>query len=293
MHVAFVGFGLIGGSIARAVKAATETRNWTMSAWSPSGDGPARALADAVIDRSAPSATEALIDADVVVLAGPPTACLTALDDLVGPWHASLPPSAVITDVASAKGAIIARADAAGLRFVGGHPMAGLEASGYEAARADLFVGRPWVIVPGRVAQPADIAVVERLAGACGASPVQLDAETHDRAVAGVSHLPLLLAAALVESVAGTSDDDAPADWPIASELAASGWRDMTRLARGDPQMGSGIAATNARALAERIRELQVTLDSWRDALERPGGPEQAAIRARFAAARARLEEAK
>lgn len=262
-----------------------------MSAWSPSGEGPTRAVADGVINRSAATPADALLDADLVVLAGPPTACLAALDDLVGAWHAALPPSAVITDVASTKGAIVERADAAGLRFVGGHPMAGLEASGYEAGRADLFAGRPWVIVAGRVAQPTDITVVANLAETCGARPVRLDAAAHDRAVAAISHLPLVLAAALVETVAGSSAATAPEDWSIASDLAASGWRDMTRLARGDPDMGAGIAATNAPALAERLRGLQATLDTWRAALERPGGPDEGAIRARLAATRTRLEE--
>jgi prephenate dehydrogenase len=291
MHVGFIGFGLIGGSIARALRSATEASSPTMSAWSPSGEGPAGAAADGVIDHASASPADALVDADLVVLAGPPSACLSALDSLVGTWHASLSPSAVITDVASTKGAIVERADAAGLRFVGGHPMAGLEVSGYGPSKPDLFTGRPWVIVPGRVAQPADVAMIERLAETCGARPVRLDAETHDRAVAGISHLPLLLAAALVESVAGRSAATAPEDWSIASALAASGWRDMTRLARGDPDMGAGIAATNAAALAERLRGLQATLESWRDALERPGGPDEPAIRARLAAARSRLEE--
>lgn len=291
MHVAFIGFGLIGGSIARAVRAAREAAPWTMSAWSPSGDGPREAAADGVIDRASPTATDALVDADLVVLAGPPTVCLAALDDLVGRWHASLPPSAVITDVASTKGAIVERADAAGLRFVGGHPMAGLDVSGYGASQADLFTGRPWVIVPGRVAQPGDIAVATALAEACRSRVVRLDAVAHDRAVAAISHLPLVLAAALVESVAGTTLETASEGWSIASELAASGWRDMTRLAKGDPAMGAGIAVTNATALAERLRVLQATLETWRESLEQPGGPDEAAIRGRLAAARSRLEE--
>jgi prephenate dehydrogenase len=292
MHVGFIGFGLIGGSIARAIRAAPGGSSWTMSAWSPSGEGPNRAMSDEVIDRAAATAMDCLVDTDLVVLAGPPTACLTGLDDLVGRWHATLPPGAVVTDVASTKGAILERADAAGLRFVGGHPMAGLEVSGYGASRPDLFVDRPWVIVPGRVARPADVAAVSTLAETCRARVVHLDAAAHDRSVAAISHLPLILAAALVESVAGTSRSTAPDDWSIASELAASGWRDMTRLARGDPDMGAGIATTNAAALAERLRALQATLDAWRETLEQPDGPDERAIRTRLEAARARLDEA-
>jgi prephenate dehydrogenase len=288
MHVAFVGFGLIGGSIARAVRANPATPDWIMSAWSPSGRGPEQAVVDGTIDRADRTPEGALADADLVVLAGPPTACLAALDDLAGPWRGSLPPSAVITDVASTKGALLERADAADLRYVGGHPMAGLEVTGYVSGRADLFVDRPWVIVPGRTAEPADVDRVVALVEACLARPVWLDAATHDRAVAGISHLPLIVAAALVEAVAGAPGRD---DWPDAADLAAGGWRDMTRLARGDPAMGAGIAVTNTAALLDRLRDLQATLDSWRTDLERQGGPDSAAIEGRLRAAGARLDE--
>ena len=290
MHVGFVGFGLIGGSIARAVRANPASQAWTVSAWSPSGQGPSRAASEGTIDLAAATPEDAIADADLLVLAGPPTACLTALDELAGRWSHALGPSAVITDVASTKGALVERADAAGLRYVGGHPMAGLETSGYAAGRADLFVDRPWVIVPGRIASPHDIERVTELAEACRARPVRMDAATHDRAVAGISHLPLILAAALVEAVAGGGTGGALDDWPIASTLAATGWRDMTRLARGDPAMGAGIAVTNAIALAERLRDLQATLDAWRTELERPGGPDEAAMTERLRAARQRLD---
>jgi len=291
MHIGFIGFGLIGGSIARAVRANETSSAWTMRAWTPSGAGPERAVAEGVIDAAAGSAEGALADADLVVLAGPATACLSALDDLAGRWRAAIPPDAVITDVASTKAALLDRADAATLRYVGGHPMAGLDASGYAAGRADLFVDRPWVIVPGRLAGPADIERVATLAQACHARIVRMDAASHDRAVAGISHLPLLLAAALVEAVAGSSRTTSPDDWPVAQSLAASGWRDMTRLARGDPEMGAAIAATNATALADRLRDVRTVLDEWLAALERPGVPDEAAIAERLRAARDRLED--
>ncbi len=289
MHIGFIGFGLIGGSIARAVRADRTRSSWTMGAWSPSGEGPARAAADGIIDRAAGSAAEALRDADLVVLAAPPTACLVALDDLAGKWRTSLSVTAVITDVASTKVALLAQADAVSLRYVGGHPMAGLELTGYPAGRADLFVDRPWVVIPGRVASPGDVERVTSLAEACRARVLPMDAVTHDRAVAGISHLPLILAAALVESVAGPGSGPPRADWPTVAQLAAGGWRDMTRLARGDATMGAGIAATNASALAERIREFQATLEAWRTELERPGGPDQSAIADRLRAAAERL----
>ena len=84
-----------------------------------------------------------------------------------------------------------------------------------------------------------------------------MDAATHDRAVAAISHLPLVASLALADAAL------ASADWPVARQLAAQGWRDMTRLARGDPAMGGGMLATNAPAVAERLRELRAVLDEW------------------------------
>ena len=303
MHLAFLGFGLIAGSVARAVRSNPLTADWHIVAWSPSGDGPRQAVADGVVDTAMSAPEEVLAGAEIVVLAAPATSCLALIDRLAGPWRGLLPDLAVVTDVASTKTSIMARADAAGLHFVGGHPMAGLEAAGYSAASPDLFIDRPWVVVPGTLARPSDLRRVAELAEACSAVIVSMDAVTHDRAVAGISHLPMILAAALVESVAGRRDeqvdqaepaaggtDRTAGEWPIAAALAAGGWRDMTRLARGDPAMGAAIAATNAAALAARLRELQAVLDLWLDQLDRPDGPDETAVRARLAAAREILE---
>jgi prephenate dehydrogenase len=194
-------------------------------------------------------------------------------------------PDAVITDVASTKAAIVLRATALGLRFVGGHPMAGREASGYEASTGDLFLGRPWVVVP--TADDDAVARVEALAAATGAHPRRMTAAAHDEAVAAISHLPLVVAAALVEAVAGGSDDRD--DWPTAAGLAASGWRDMTRLARGDVTMGAGIVATNGPAIAARVRDLVMVLEGWLAELERSGGPDEEEVAARLRNARDRL----
>ena len=191
MQIAFLGFGLIGGSIARAVRANPETKDWTMAAWSPSGEGPRKAAADLVIDVAGAKAEAILRDADLIVLAGPATSCLPLIDRLAGKWRTMIRPDAIVTDVASTKKVIVERADAAGLWFVGGHPMAGREDVGYEASDADLFVDRPWVVVPGALAGESDIERVTELAVACRANVVRMDAAVHDRAVAAISHLPL------------------------------------------------------------------------------------------------------
>jgi prephenate dehydrogenase len=292
MRVAFLGFGLIAGSIARALR---EERDWELVAWSPRGEGPREAVADGSLDVAAASADGAIGGADVVVLAAPPLACLDLLDEIAGPLRAELSPRAVITDVASTKRAICARAAAHGLSFVGGHPMAGRESSGYGSSDADLFRDRPWVVVPGKDGGSASAAAlvdrVEELALACRARPIRMDATSHDAAVAAVSHLPLVVSAALVEAVTGRAAGGAGPDWPHMAQLAASGWRDMTRLARGDVTMAAGIAATNAPALADRVRAMRATLDDWLEDLERDGGPDPDRLLDRFAQARDRASQ--
>jgi prephenate dehydrogenase len=293
MRVALLGLGLIGGSIARALRRDGGAR-WAIVAWTPTGAGPAMALREGMIDEVSATPEGALGGADLVVLAAPASACLELLGSLAGPWRATLADGAVVTDVASTKRALVDRAHELGVRFVGGHPMAGRDTSGFEAATPDLFVDRPWVVVARDPPDDEAIARVEALALACGGRPVRLGADEHDAAVAAISHLPLVVAAALVEAVAGggAAPADQRSDWPLASSLAASGWRDTTRLARGEPAMGGAILATNAGPLAARIRELVAVLESWATELERSGGPDETALVVRLRVARDRLTEA-
>jgi len=288
MRVALLGLGLIGGSIARALAADRGSGTvHLVTAWSPSGDGPRRALAAGVLDAVAADPAAALSGADLVVLAAPPLACAEMLRRLGSDLRGSLEPGATVTDVASTKSVLEAIAREAGVPYVGGHPMAGREMSGFDAADASLFHDRPWIIV--EPVAGGDPERVRALALACGARPVEMDAETHDRLVAAVSHLPLITSVALVEAVAGTVGATA-ADWSEASSLAASGWRDTTRLARGDVTMGSEIAVTNAAPLAARLRAYRDRIDEWIALLEAPGGADVEAVRARLAGARSRLE---
>jgi prephenate dehydrogenase len=286
VRVAFLGLGLIGGSIARALRQ-DAAGGWSIAAWTPRGAGPRAAAAAGMLDLAAGTIEAAVDGADLVVLAAPPGECLALLEELAGPVGPFLARDAVVTDVASSKAAIVHEATTLGLRFVGGHPMAGRETVGFAAADAELFRDQPWVVVPGR-ADDAAVARVEALARACGANPFRLDARAHDAYVAAVSHLPLVVAAALVEAVAGTGAEPR-ADWAWAEALAAGGWASMTRLARGDATMGAGIAATNAPAIAARLRDLQAVIDEWLALLEAPDGPDEPALHERFAAARARL----
>ena len=279
-RIAFIGFGLIGGSIARALRAA-EYRG-TIAAWSPAGSGPAAGRSAGIVDETPADAVGALSGAGLVVLAGPPLAVLEALDGVAEARRGgALAEDATVTDVASTKARITARAAELELPFVGGHPMAGRELAGFGAADPDLFVDRPWVIVPTGSATHRQVVHTTALAWATGARPIELTAEAHDRAVAAISHLPLVVAAALVEAVT------AGGDWPVVRTLAASGWAGATRLAGGEPEMGAGILATNAPAVLARLRDVRAVLDRWIEDLEADGGPDPGALRARLEAARA------
>lgn len=286
MRVAFLGLGLIGGSVARALRASAPDGDAVISAWTPRGHGPRAAAADGVVDLVAGTPEAALDGAGLVVLAAPPLACAALLGRLGGDLRPRLAAGVTVTDVASTKAALLAAARSAGVPYVGGHPMAGREASGFGAADATLFHDRPWVVT--EAVGGGDPTLVRDLATRCGARVVEMDAGTHDALVAGISHLPLLASVALVEAVAGLGE--AAPDWDAAAGLAASGWRDATRLARGDVTMGAEIAATNADAIARRLRAYRDRIDEWLALLEAPGGPDAAVLRERLAAVKARLE---
>lgn len=289
-RIAFLGFGLIGGSIAMAIARTgagrTPAHRPRLAAWTPTGNGPERALAHGMVDLAAASPAEAIDGADLVVIAAPPIESIALVRRLGADLAASLGPECLVTDVTSTKAVIIAAAEEAGVRFVGGHPMAGRETSGYASATEDLFMGRPWIIVSPAGESDPTAEPVRWLARACGARPVEISARAHDAATAAVSHLPLVAAAALVESVVGRDGRE----WDLARTLAASGWASATRLALGDPRMGAGILATNAEEIAANVRALRDALDDWLAAIERDGGPDVEALERRLATVRASLQ---
>jgi prephenate dehydrogenase len=305
MRVALLGLGLIGGSIARALRAGGDVpdapeRVERLVAWTPSGAGPREAAQQGIVDAAPSGLTDAVGGADLIVLAAPPVECLGLLDR-VASIRDRLARGVVVTDVASTKQRIVAVAVQAGLPFVGGHPMAGAERTGFAASSADLLRDRPWIVVPTDTSPAGGVERVEWLARACGARPVRLDAVTHDRVVAAISHVPLVLAVALVEAVLGSPGgaadpdralaDRALAERALEARLASSGWASMTRLALGSPEMGAGIVATNGPAIVAGLTEVRDAIDSWIVALE-SGGGDQTSLTERFRSARDRLAAA-
>ena len=244
--VAIVGLGLVGGSLARALTAA---------GYRVVGhDRPAvlRAAVKAqAIARAASSLANALAEADVVVLAASPRTNRALLPKVAR----AAPAGAVITDVGSVKGPICADARRRRLAlFVGGHPMAGREASGFAASRADLFHDRRWILTPDASAAPGALSAVRRIVRAAGARPVVMTPAEHDRVVAFLSHVPQVLAWALL--------DAARADRVASRRLAVAGpaFRDMTRLAGSPRPLWREILRENRAEVRQALRALQKAL---------------------------------
>ena len=243
--VAIVGLGLVGGSLARAL---------TRAGYTVVGVDRAAALRRArtagAIAETAASVEAAAARSDLLVLAAPPKANRALLRRAVG----ASPRRLVITDVSSVKRDIVAEAKR--LRypgFVGGHPLAGNEGSGFGASSADLFRGCAWVLTP-EGASPRAVAVVRGVARAVGARPATMTAADHDRALAFLSHVPQIVAWALLAA----ARDDAVARRALA--LAGPGFRDMTRLASSPRPLWREILGQNRgdikRALAGLRRRL-------------------------------------
>lgn len=245
--VAIVGLGLMGSSLALALK---EAQPGTVVVGSDPDAMTLRKALDRGIVESA-SADLSVVDvADLVVIAVPILALKNVFSNLRGRVDGK-----VVTDMASTKESVMEWAAASGIDLVGGHPMCGKEASGIDAADASIFKGAPWVLTKN---ERAVTALVESV----GAHPLVMDAATHDRLVAGVSHAAFLLSVGYVLSLSSRSD------WPEASKLAASGFRDMSRLAAGDPELYAGISRTNRAHLVEQLDAISATLARLRRHLQ-------------------------
>ena len=239
LRVVLAGLGLIGGSVALAVRRALP--GTALAAWDDESvikEGLARGVIDAACG------PDQLREGDLLVIAAPPIGSLYVIDSLP-----ALPPDVVVTDVVSTKRVITDAAAARKLPFVGGHPMAGSEQSGLAHASDSLFDGRRWFLVDAGAGEAVNDRV-EAFVRAIGALPEWIEAEQHDRLMAALSHLPQVAASALM-AVAG----------PLAGasnlDLAGSGLRDTTRLAASDPELWAQIAASNAEELTAAIRALR------------------------------------
>jgi prephenate dehydrogenase len=250
------GVGLIGGSFALALKQAGVVGR--VVGLGRTRRSLERAVELGVIDEAADDAGAALANADLVMLAMPVGQTAAVLARIAS----HLGPGAVVTDAGSTKRDVIdaARATLAGAfpRFVPGHPIAGAETSGADAARAELFRGRKTVLTPVPETDPRAAALVAAAWRACGADVREMPADEHDRVFAAVSHLPHLLAFALVHDVAAQPNAATLFDY------AASGFRDFTRIASSHPEMWRDICIANRESLDAALARYQSELESLR-----------------------------
>jgi prephenate dehydrogenase len=256
-----IGVGLIGGSLALALRRARAVEEIVGA-----GRDEAhlrRAIELGVIDRFELDLGKAVMDADVVVLAVP----LGAMQPVCAAIRDHLDTDAVLTDVGSSKQAVIeAVRETFGEippRFVPGHPIAGTERSGVEAAFSELFQGRRVILTPGQTTAPDALDLVQVMWRQTDAVVEEMEAARHDRVLAATSHLPHMLAFALVESLARMDEREA------VFRYAAGGFRDFTRIASSDPVMWRDVCLANRDAMLAMLSRFRADLKAVEQAIER------------------------
>ncbi|HEV2814692.1 MAG TPA: prephenate dehydrogenase/arogenate dehydrogenase family protein [Solirubrobacteraceae bacterium] len=249
MRVAVVGVGLIGGSIGIAARSQLGAH---VTGWDPDPDALSAARARDAVDAAASSVGAALEGADLAFVAAPVGALPGVVDEVLR----RAPAECAVTDVGSTKRAVAVDDP----RFCGGHPLAGAETAGVHHARGDLFEGAVWYLTPTARTSGILLERVHRAVAAFGARPVAIDPETHDRLMAGVSHLPHVLANVLVAQAAvALGGESIPSTGPS--------FRDATRVAGANSAIWTDIYLANRDALVERIEDTVARLSSVAAAL--------------------------
>ncbi|RJX33274.1 MAG: prephenate dehydrogenase/arogenate dehydrogenase family protein [Oxalobacter sp.] len=262
--IAIFGVGLIGGSFALSLKKAGKVRHIVGLDRSPESLTRAKALG--LIDEAASSIADAVRDAELVMIAAPVAQTSLILSSI----YPHLQPGTIVTDAGSTKSDVVAAARVALgekiAQFIPGHPIAGRENNGPDAAIDDLFTGKKTVLTPLPENRADDIARVAGAWEACGAIIHTLTAEDHDCVFASVSHLPHLLAYALVDNIVKKPKAD------ILFQYAASGFRDFTRIAGSSPEMWRDITLANRSMLISMLDSYLEQLHRIRDMVAQADG---------------------
>ncbi|MEM8604273.1 MAG: prephenate/arogenate dehydrogenase, partial [Cyanobacteria bacterium P01_H01_bin.121] len=248
MQIGIVGLGLIGGSLGLKWR----SQGHQIVGISRRADTCTRALQLGVAD-IATTALTALKSADVIVLATPLSAIVPTVEQLVPILH----PETCLTDVGSAKAAIVSAIEALWPNFVGGHPMAGKAESGIEVAEANLFAGCPYVLTPTVSTPQEATACISELSQSLGSKLYTCSPAEHDRAVAWISHLPVMVSASLIRACLQEAD---PKVLELAQQLASSGFRDTSRVGGGSPELGVMMARHNRAAVLESLAQYRQQL---------------------------------
>jgi len=256
MLVTIIGLGLIGGSIGLALR--QEKRpGWEIIGYSRHQETVATAISSGAIERGETNLKDAVKKADFVIVATPVLTVKEIFCDIA--LH--LPDGCIVTDTASTKVQVMKWAKEIlppTVDFIGGHPMAGKETYGIQAAEAELFRGRTYCLTSSERVPPKSIDTVMSMIKKLGAIPFFIDAQEHDNLVAGISHLPMLLSIALVSLTTKNPS------WCKMSKLAASGYYDLTRLASGNPEVNAHICLSNQESIVNSIDKFNQELEKYR-----------------------------
>lgn len=243
--IAVIGLGLIGTSLLMAL----QNKGFDLYGVSRSDETVQKAIDYELIKKGSCS-FEILKGMDLIFIATPINKVLETIGKVI-----EVEPNATIADLASVKGFIMDYVNNLDkdIDFIGLHPMAGTENKGFDSAKDDLFVESKWAVVPSERAKPESIEKICKLIESIDAEPLMTDAKTHDRAVAMISHMPMILSQALFKAV---EDESA-----LAYKLAASGFRDMTRLAASNTEMAKDMMEYNPNNIKEVSQKLKIVFD--------------------------------
>jgi arogenate dehydrogenase (NADP+) len=260
LRIGIVGLGLIGGSLGRDLRA----KGHDILGISQRASTCETAIAMGAVD-TASADLASLATAEVIFICTPIGLIVPTIAQLVP----HIPPTTILTDVGSVKATIVEQATQLWPNFIGGHPMAGTAESGIQAAQQNLFVGNPYVLTPIASTPRRAIERLEGLIADLGAALFYCLPAQHDRAVAWISHLPVMTSASLIAACLGAE----PEVLALAQALASSGFRDTSRVGGGNPELGVMMAEYNREALLPSLYQYRQHLDQMIATIEQQDWP--------------------
>jgi len=253
MRVAIIGLGLIGGSVGKGIRGSGD-REIRVIGVPRREETVGLAIKLGAVDEGITDLVAGVKEADIVFICTPISLIIPTLKRITS----HLKSGAIVTDVGSSKEQIVVQAEKImpkGTFFVGGHPMAGKEQVKLEAADPSLFKGKAWILTPTAKTSPKAVLLISNLINLLGGKIMKMNPKMHDLVVAGISHVPLVVAAALVNAIAGEKQNKQKM-----KECASSGFRDTTRIASGDPQLGVDMFTTNKKAVLTMLSAFKKSL---------------------------------
>jgi prephenate dehydrogenase len=269
-HIAIVGLGLIGGSLAQVVR--NKQLAERVTAYGRNSERLRKAQQLGLVDAYQVGFTHGFEEVDLVVIATP----VGTIAELTQAIASHLNPGTIITDVGSVKGELVTMLESQlpqGIHFIGGHPIAGTENSGFEASSAELFENRICVLTPTASSDPNALERVRNLWTAAGSRVVTMDVDTHDKIFAAISHLPHMVAFSLVNAVVAMKDIE-----QNTLQYSAGGFKDFTRIAASDPIMWRDIALMNRDNLLRTLDFFSRSLEELKEAISRRDGRKMEAL---------------